>query len=52
MDNGRLLARESGQDGIAPAKLIPPMLARFMDGDRAFAKARRLGVSAHEQSRE
>jgi hypothetical protein len=34
------LARESGQP-IDPAKLIAPMLARFMAADRAFAKLRR-----------
>ena len=27
---------------IEPAKLIPPMLARFMATDRAFAKLRRM----------
>lgn len=35
------LARETGQAIAAPAKLIAPMLARFMATDRAFAKARR-----------
>jgi hypothetical protein len=35
------LARETGQGGIEPAKLIAPMLARFMATDRAFAKLRR-----------
>lgn len=35
------LARESGQAAVEPAKLIPPMLARFMAADRAFAKAKR-----------
>lgn len=34
------LARESGQR-VDPAKLIAPMLARFMATDRGFAKARR-----------
>ncbi|MBW7970168.1 DUF2274 domain-containing protein [Bradyrhizobium sp. BR 10289] len=34
------LARENGQR-IDPAKLIAPMLARFMATDRGFAKARR-----------
>ena len=38
------LARESGQR-IDPAKLIAPMLARFMATDRGFAKARRTGHS-------
>lgn len=35
------LARESGQSISDPAKLIAPMLARFMATDRAFAKLRR-----------
>jgi hypothetical protein len=34
------LGRETGQT-IDPAKLVGPMLARFMAADRAFAKARR-----------
>lgn len=35
------LARETGQTALEPAKLIPPMLARFMATDRGFAKARK-----------
>lgn len=35
------LARESGRPIEEPAKLIAPMLARFMATDRAFAKVRR-----------
>ena len=34
------LGHETGQSAIEPAKLIGPMLARFMATDRAFAKAR------------
>ena len=34
-----VLARETGQSIPDPAKLIAPMLARFMATDRAFAKA-------------
>ena len=34
------LGRETGQP-TEPAKLVAPMLARFMATDRAFAKARR-----------
>jgi hypothetical protein len=34
-----VLSRETGQ-AIEPSKLISPMLTRFMDGDRAFRKAR------------
>ncbi|WP_287759709.1 DUF2274 domain-containing protein [Acidiphilium sp.] len=32
------LGRETGQPVREPAKLIAPMLARFIAGDRAFAK--------------
>jgi hypothetical protein len=35
-----VLGRQSGQK-IDPAKLIAPMLARFMSTDRAFLRARR-----------
>ena len=35
------LGRETGQGAVEPAKLIGPMLARFMATDRAFAKLRR-----------
>jgi hypothetical protein len=35
-----VLSRETGQE-IDAAKLVGPMLARFMATDRAFAKARR-----------
>lgn len=35
------LARETGRPTEEPAKLVAPMLARFMATDRAFAKARR-----------
>jgi hypothetical protein len=38
------LAAESGQR-IDPAKLIAPMLARFMATDRGFAKVRRINHS-------
>ena len=38
---GDALGRESGQGAVEPARLIGPMLARFMATDRAFAKARR-----------
>lgn len=41
---GEILGRESGETGaIEPAKLIGPMLARFIATDRGFAKARRSG---------
>lgn len=35
------LARETGQNTLEPAKLIGPMLARFMATDRTFARVRR-----------
>jgi|TARA_Y100001951_G_C11143563_1_gene185028 hypothetical protein len=35
-----VLARETGQEN-EPAKLIAPMLQRFMATDRGFAKARK-----------
>lgn len=37
-----ILARETGQQIGDPAKLIAPMLARFMATDRSFLKARRV----------
>ena len=40
------LARETGQRVIEPAKLVAPMLARFMATDRAFAKLRRIPPAA------
>jgi hypothetical protein len=39
------LGRETGQRTVEPAKLIGPMLARFMATDRAFAKLRRTEVA-------
>ena len=36
-----LLTRQSEQEINDPGRLIPPMLARFMATDRAFAKLRR-----------
>jgi hypothetical protein len=38
---GQVLARETGQGAVEPAKLIAPMLARFMATDRVFAKLRK-----------
>ncbi len=34
------LAHETGQTELNPAKLVPPMLQRFMATDRGFAKCR------------
>ncbi len=39
------LGRETGQQ-VEPAKIIAPMLARFIASDRAFAKLRRQTASA------
>jgi hypothetical protein len=36
-----VLGRTTGQAVVEPAKLIVPMIQRFMATDRAFAKARR-----------
>lgn len=36
-----ILARETGQPAADPAKLIAPMVARFMATDRGFARLRR-----------
>ena len=41
---GNALSRETGQGAVEPAKLIGPMLARFMATDRAFAKLRRTPI--------
>lgn len=40
-----VLSRETGQE-IDVAKLVAPMLARFMATDRAFTKARRSAKSS------
>jgi hypothetical protein len=36
-----LIGKENGQAAPEPAKLIVPMIQRFIATDRAFAKARR-----------
>jgi hypothetical protein len=36
------LSRETAQNAVDPAKLIAPMLKKFIATDRAFAKARRI----------
>lgn len=36
-----VLSREAGQPIADPAKLVAPMLVRFMATDRAFSRARR-----------
>ena len=44
------LARETGQAVDRPAKLIAPMIERFMATDRGFAKARRGSIQAHSRT--
>ncbi|MFG1420018.1 DUF2274 domain-containing protein [Xanthobacter sp. V0B-10] len=41
-----LLGRSSGQSAPDPAKLIMPMIERFMATDRAFSKLRREGLQS------
>lgn len=41
LDYAAVMARETSQAAPEPAKLIAPMLQRFMATDRAFAKARK-----------
>jgi len=36
------LGQGTGKEAVEVVKLIPPMLARFMATDRAFAKLRRM----------
>lgn len=45
------LTREAGQP-VEPAKLIAPMLARFMATDRGFAKVRRSNHSTRAEGSE
>lgn len=40
-----ILAREAGQPATDPARLIIPMLERFIGTDRGFAKANRANPS-------
>jgi hypothetical protein len=47
---GHALARETGQAAVEPAKLIGPMLARFMTTDRAFAKQRKMPSTSEKSS--
>ena len=41
VDYAEILGRQSGQVVEEPARLIVPMLERFIATDRGFAKARR-----------
>ncbi|MBZ9920863.1 DUF2274 domain-containing protein [Mesorhizobium sp. B2-4-2] len=36
-----ILGREIGQSSVDPARLIAPMVARFIATDRGFAKAKK-----------
>jgi hypothetical protein len=46
---GALLARASGADTpVEPARLIAPMLERFMATDRGFTKARRSAAQSED----
>ena len=46
VDYAALLGKETGKSISEPAKLIAPMLARFMATDRTFAKMRRATQAA------
>jgi hypothetical protein len=41
VDYGKALAAESGGKVAEPARLIVPMLARFMETDRGFTRGRK-----------
>ncbi len=41
-------AQETGQRTLEPAKLIAPMLQRFMATDRGFARVRRGGAHSEK----
>jgi hypothetical protein len=45
-----VLGRETGQT-VEPAKLIAPMLTRFMSTDRAFARSRREERETNQSNR-
>jgi hypothetical protein len=47
-----VLGRITGQPIADPAKLIVPMIERFMATDRAFAKARRSAAQRRTESPE
>ncbi len=47
---GEAVERETGQT-VEPAKLVAPMLARFMSSDRGFNKAKRGGGDGSRRSR-
>ena len=41
LDYAAVMARETGQAGPDPARLIAPMIQRFMATDRAFVRLRK-----------
>lgn len=47
-----VLGRSTGQSVVDPAKLIAPMVERFMATDRGFAKARRSAPHSNAASTE
>ena len=42
VEYAQLLARESGSAKIDPSRLVAPMLDRFMKGDKAFLKTKKI----------
>lgn len=48
IDYARVLGNQTNQE-LEPARLIAPMLARFMATDRGFAKARKAVDAAPQQ---
>ncbi|WP_370200555.1 DUF2274 domain-containing protein [Roseibium sp.] len=51
VDYAQILGRQSEQEAGEPAKLIVPMLERFIATDRGFVKARR-GVNQNFRGRD
>lgn len=50
-DYAEVLGRETGQPVEEPAKLIAPMVERFMATDRGFAKARRTSATMSQAAK-
>ncbi len=46
---GEILGRDAGQS-VEPAKLIAPMLEKFIASDKAFSKARRCDMPPRTQT--
>ncbi len=42
---GEILASQTGQAGFDPTKLVAQMVAKFMIGDRAFVKLKKITQS-------